>query len=245
MRSRRGLTLLEMLGVLVMVTGAACLALPVLSATRVTGRELACADELRGEGRAVMRYAGDHGGAGAASVSPAVVAAEYEGVTFATPGFDRRAVLAGYVGPAGLAACPAVDAARPRDAGAAGAGGNAAALRGTVVHRVPLAMAATPPPSAVVVLQDALVDAAPDGGGAGQRYNHGTGREVPRRTDDPAFGGTWGGGGFVERGEGAPAGLNAWFADGHAQWVGAGEVGVTGWATSARKRRAYGPAADR
>lgn len=210
-----------MLVLLVGLTVLLSLLLPVLQAAEVTGRELSCREQLRVTGTWIDAYAGDHDG----RRPPVADASRYPAEVFAHPGFDRRALLAGYAGDPGLPVCPATDAARPGDPG-----NTEQVLYGTYAWRGGADAPSASTPADTVRVQDVLIDAERGLGGFGQRYNHGDG-VAATRDGNPAFGGFWGG---------DPAGLNTLFADGHAAWFGAGDVGVAGWATGQRQRRAYG-----
>ena len=207
-----------MLVLLAALTVLLALLLPVLQAAEVSGRELNCLEGLRAAGVGLDVYTQDHDGV----LPPVADRSRFSAEVFAHDGYDRRSLLAGY---AMLRACPASGAARP-DA----AGNTAAVLQGTYAWMAPDPAAVSP--AEAVRGQDVLIDAQRGRGGFGQRYNHGNGVAATRQ-GNPAFGGFWGG---------DPTGVNALYGDGHAAWVGVGDIGVSGWATGQRQRRVYGPA---
>ena len=220
----KALTSVEMLVLLVGLTVLLSLLLPVLQAAEVTGRELNCREGLRVRGVSLAAWSRDHDG----RLPPAADTSRYPAEVFAHPGYDRRALLADDTPVRGLPACPASGAARPADAG-----NTASVLYGTYAWFGRTDSEPTTAPADTVRMQDVLVDAERGFGGFGQRYNHGEG-VAATRDGNPAFGGYWGG---------DPTGLNALFGDGHAAWFGAGDVGVSGWATEQRQRRVYGATA--
>lgn len=221
----RGVTLVEMLVLLVGLTVLLALLLPVLQAAEVTGRELSCRENLHLSGARADAWSRDHHG----RPLPVANTDRYPGEVFAHNGYDRRALLADYTGEQGLTACPASGGARPGDAG-----NRMPVLYGTYAWIAPPGPqgpeAEAVDPARTAHTQDVLIDAQRGFGGFGQRYNHGTGVQALRE-GNPAFAGYWGG---------EPMGLNTLYRDGHAAWHGAGDVGVVGWATGKRQRRVYG-----